>query len=109
MSHSEADIIDHQRSEHRPPGLSGDPFSEAPLSALPLVAATAPSRIEIIADTLGFLDCGWAILDRHLKILHLNPRIREFLGKGLLVADRRLSSICRADQERLTNYFRRTI
>jgi DNA-binding CsgD family transcriptional regulator len=106
MRHSELDIIDHRGSEHRPPGLFGDPFSGASHGALPPVASMAPSRIEIMVDTLGFLDCGWAILDRHLRILHLNARIREFIGKGLIIVDRQLSSFRRADQERLTNYLR---
>jgi DNA-binding CsgD family transcriptional regulator len=106
MRHSELNIIDHQGSEHRPPGLFGDPFSGASLSVLPQRASMPPSRIEIIVDTLGFLDCGWAILDRHLKVLHLNARIRDLLGKGLTIIDRQLSSFCRADQERLTNHLR---
>jgi DNA-binding CsgD family transcriptional regulator len=107
MRHSELDIIiDHQGSEHRPPGLFGDPFFRASQSGLPQVASMAPSRIDVMVDTLGFLDCGWAILDRHLKVLHLSARIHEFLGKGLIIVDRQLSSFCRADQARLTNHLR---
>jgi DNA-binding CsgD family transcriptional regulator len=107
MRHSELDIIiDHQGSEHRPPGLFGDPLFRASQSGLPPAASMAPSRIEIIVDTLGFLDCGWAILDRHLKVLHLSARIREFLGNGLIIVDQQLSSFCRTDQERLTNHLR---
>jgi DNA-binding CsgD family transcriptional regulator len=106
MRSPELEIVDRQGSEHRPPGLFGDPFSGASQSALPQVASMAPSRIDVIVDTLGFLDCGWAILDRRLKVLHLNARIREFIGKGLIIVDRQLSSFCRADQERLTNYLR---
>lgn len=109
MHHPELEIPSRPRSKQQAPGLFGDPFSTASQSALPPVASTAPPRIDIIVDTLGFLDCGWAILDRHLKVLHLNARIREHLGKGLIIADRRLSSFGRADQVRLTAYLRRAI
>lgn len=109
MQRLETEIVDHRRLEFRPSGLFEPAFAKASENALPLGAAMAPSRIELMVDTLGFLECGWAILDRHLKVLHLNARIREFFGKGLTLVDRQLSSIGRADREKLTNYLRRVI
>jgi DNA-binding CsgD family transcriptional regulator len=109
MQRLEPEIVGYQRLEFRPSGLFEPAFAKASENALPPGASMAPSRIELMVDTLGFLECGWAILDRHLKVLHLNASIREFLGKGLTLVDRQLSSIRRADQAKLTNYLRRVI
>jgi DNA-binding CsgD family transcriptional regulator len=109
MSRLELEIVDRGRPGFRPSGPFESPFTGASEEALPSGTAVGPSRIELMADTLGFLDCGWAILDRHLKVLHLNARIREFFGNGLTIVDRQLSSMCRADQEKLTSYLRHVI
>jgi DNA-binding CsgD family transcriptional regulator len=109
MQRLETEIVDHQRLEFLPSGLFEPAFGKASESAFPPGASMAPFRIELMVDTLGFLECGWAILDRHLKVLHLNARMRELFGKGLTLVDRQLWSICRAEQEKLTNYFRRVI
>ena len=109
MQGLEPEIVGYQRLEFRPSGLFEPATAEASEKPLPPGASTAPSRIDLMVDTLGFLECGWAILDRHLKVLHLNASIREFLGKGLTLVDRQLSSFRRADEDKLTNYFRRVI
>ncbi|HEY8334348.1 MAG TPA: helix-turn-helix transcriptional regulator [Tardiphaga sp.] len=108
MQRSDADIVDYERLQFGLSNLLEPAFAEAPDSVVQPGAATA-SRIGLMVDTLGFLDCGWAILDRHLTVLHLNARFREFLGKGLTLADRQLSSIRSVNHEKLTGYFRRVI
>jgi hypothetical protein len=59
MQRLETEIVDHRRLEFRPSGLFEPAFAKASENALPLGAAMAPSRIELMVDTLGFLECGW--------------------------------------------------
>jgi DNA-binding CsgD family transcriptional regulator len=109
MQRLESEIVDHRRLEFRPSGLFEPAFARVSESALSPEAAMTPSRIELMVNTLGFLECGWAILDRDLKVLHLNARIRESLGNGLTLLNRKLSPVRHDDREKLTNYFRRVI
>jgi DNA-binding CsgD family transcriptional regulator len=87
-----------------PEGLSGYlKFTGA------LAAEIASPHLQLIVDTLGFLDCGYVILDRSLRTLYFNKRAQEFVDAGLLTVERHLSFPCRSANQSLNAYLRRVI